>query len=224
MGKVRIVSTEARAFADRIEAGHALAEELSDLKGQDPVIIGVPRGAVPMAAIIADDLDGELNVVIVRKLRAPMNPEFAIGSITEDGEVMLHEDVVNRLGISNDYLEREKQEQLQRIEERKKRYRSVKPKVPLRDRIAVIVDDGFATGATMQAALHSARREKPRKLIAAAPVGAQETVREMAEYADEVVCLRAPAFFGAVGAFYREFGQVSDEEVIQILRDHMRED
>ncbi|MGD9494827.1 MAG: phosphoribosyltransferase [Armatimonadota bacterium] len=218
MGEIRIVSTEPRPFEDRAQAARALAEELSELRGQNPAILGIPRGAVPMAAIIADRLDGDVDVVIVRKLRAPMHPEFAIGSMAEDGHALVNEDVVRRLGISAGYLEREKREQLQQIEERKRRYRSVRSKLPLRDRVVVIVDDGFATGATMQAALWSARREEARKLIAAAPVGAQEAVRDLADHADEVVCLRAPAHFGAVGAFYLRFDQVSDEEVVEVLR------
>jgi len=218
MGEVRIVSTEPRAFEDRREAALALAEELSELRGQRPVILGIPRGAVPMAAVLADELGGELDVVIVRKLRAPHHPEFAIGAVTEGGRVMLHEDVVRQLRVPPSYLEQEQREQLEAIEERKRRYRSVREKVPLEGRVVVVVDDGFATGATMRAALWGARREHPKRLIAAAPVGAPETVREMADHADEVVCLRAPAVFGAVGAFYRRFDQVSDDEVVEVLR------
>lgn len=221
MGHVRIKTKQRHVFADRQEAGRALAGELSGLRGKSPVIVGVPRGAVPMAATIADELSGELDVVIVRKLRAPRHPEFAIGSMAEDGEVILHEDVVSRLGVSDSYLEQEKREQLQRIKERKEKYRSARPKVSLTDRVVVVVDDGFATGATMKAALHSARREDPERLIAAAPVGAQETVREMADHADEVVCLHAPTAFGAVGAFYRQFAQVSDEEVVRVLSERV---
>ncbi len=218
MGKVRIVSTDSQPFGNRREAGRALAEELSELKGDNPVILGVPRGAVPMAAVVADELDGELDVVIVRKLRAPSNPELAIGSMTEDGEAIIDESLARRTRASDEYLEREKQEQVERIEERRRVYRQVHDKVYLTDRIVVIVDDGFATGATMKAALQSAQSESPQRLIAAAPVGARSTVENLAEHADEVVCLRAPEFFGAVGAFYREFGQVSDEEVVGMLR------
>jgi predicted phosphoribosyltransferase len=221
MGEVNIVSTESRAFADRKEAGEALAEELSDLKGQNPVILGVPRGAVPMAAIIADELDGELDVVIVRKLGAPGNPELAIGSVTEEGEAIVNESFASRTGASEKYIEQETQRQMERIEERKRVYREVRPKVSLEGRVVVIVDDGFATGATMKAALESAQSENPERLIAAAPVGAQDSCREMGEYADEVICLRAPSFFGAVGAFYRDFGQVTDDEVLDVLRERM---
>ena len=221
MGEVNIVSTESRAFKNRREAGEALAEELSDLKGQDPLILGIPRGAVPMAAVVADELDGELDVVIVRKLGAPGNPELAIGSVTEEGKAIVNEDFARRTGASQEYIEREKQRQMERIEERKRVYREVRPKASMEGRIVVIVDDGFATGATMKAALESARSENPEKLIAAGPVGAQDTCRDMGDYADEVVCLRAPSFFGAVGAFYRDFGQVSDEEVLEVLRERM---
>ncbi|MGI5817182.1 MAG: phosphoribosyltransferase [Armatimonadota bacterium] len=222
MGEVTIVSTESRAFADRMEAGKALARQLSDLRGENPVILGIPRGAVPMAAVVADELGGELDVVIVRKLGAPGNPELAIGSVTEEGDAIVNMQFARRTGASDEYIKQEARRQLERIEERKRVYRDVRPKVALEDRVVVIVDDGFATGATMKAALESARSENPRRLIAAAPVGAQDTVRQMAEYADEVVCLRAPEFFGAVGAFYEDFGQVSDEEVLAVLRERMR--
>ncbi|MBD3291297.1 MAG: phosphoribosyltransferase [Armatimonadia bacterium] len=221
MGQVNIISTDSRAFADRIEAGQALAEQLSDLKGQNPLILGVPRGAVPMAAVIADELDGELDVVIVRKLGAPGNPELAIGSVTEEGEAIVNDEFARRTGASDDYIEQEAQRQMDRIEERKRVYREVRPKVSLEGRVVVIVDDGFATGATMKAALESAGSENPQRLIAAAPVGAQDSCRAMADYADEVICLRAPEFFGAVGAFYRDFGQVSDDEVLEVLRERM---
>ena len=182
MGTIRIVSTEPRAFEDRAEAGRALARELSDLKGQHPVVLGIPRGAVPMAAVIADELDGELDVVIVRKLGAPYNPELAIGSVTEEGEAIVDDRIAHAVGASGDYIEQEKRRQMERIEERKRVYREVRPKAALEGRIVVIVNDGLATGATMKAALTSARAEKHESLIAAEPVGAQSTVQEMARY------------------------------------------
>ena len=219
MGKVRIVSTEAEAFENREVAGIALARELSELKGSNPVILGIPRGAVPMAAVIADELDGELDVVIVRKLRAPQNPELAIGSMTETGEAIVDRNLMARTGASDDYIKREATEQREKIEERKRVYREIHEKVDLTGRIAVVVDDGFATGATMKAALQSARSEDPQRLIAAAPVGAPATIETLANYADEVVCLRAPEFFGAVGGFYRQFDQISDSEVVEVLRE-----
>ncbi|MFW5867618.1 MAG: phosphoribosyltransferase [Armatimonadota bacterium] len=222
MGEVTIVSTESRAFENRREAGEALAEHLSDLKGENPLVLGVPRGAVPMAAVVADELDGELDVVIVRKMGAPGNPELAIGSVTEEGEAIVNEEFARRTGASDEYIEQETRRQMERIEERKRVYREVRPKVSLEGRTVVIVDDGFATGSTMKAALESARSENPAKLIAAAPVGAQDTCRAMGDYADEVVCLRAPRFFGAVGAFYRDFGQVSDEKVLEVLKERMK--
>ena len=219
MGKVRIVSTEAEAFENREVAGIALARELSELKGSNPVILGIPRGAVPMAAVIADELDGELDVVIVRKLRAPQNPELAIGSMTETGEAIVDRNLMARTGASDDYIKREATEQREKIEERKRVYREIHEKVDLTGRIAVVVDDGFATGATMKAALQSARSEDPQRLIAAAPVGAPATIETLANYADEVVCLRGPEFFGAVGGFYRQFDQIGDSEVVEVLRE-----
>ncbi len=219
MGEVRIVSMDSRVFADRQEAGEALAAELADLKGQDPVILGIPRGAVPMAAAIADALEGELDVVIVRKLGAPGNPELAIGAVTEEGEAIVNRELAGHTHASEEYIAQETQRQAQRIDEARRVFRRARPKVPLGGRVVAIVDDGFATGATMKAALESTRSEGPKRLIAAAPVGARDTVRAMAEFADEVVCLRAPRIFGAVGAFYLDFGQVSDEEVLQVLRE-----
>ena len=219
MGQVRIVSTDSEAYLNRREAGEALAAELAQLRGQNPVILAIPRGAVPMGRVVADELGGELDVVIVRKLGAPGNPELAIGSVTEDGRAIVNRELAKLTHASEAYLEQEAQRQVQRIEEARRVFRGAHPKVPLEGRVVVIVDDGFATGATMKAALQSARSEKPERLIAAAPVGAPDTCRALADYADEVVCLRAPRFFGAVGAFYRDFGQVSDEEVLQVLRE-----
>ena len=221
MGSVTILSTQPRPFSDRTEGGIALAEQLRPLRGRHPVILGIPRGAVPMAAIVADGLGGDLDVVIVRKLGAPGNPELAIGSVTEAGEAIIDSELARRTGASEEYIEQETGRQLARVEERKRVYRKVRPKVPLEGRVVVIVDDGFATGATMKAALESARVERPGRLIAAAPVGAHDTVWQMADHADEVLCLRAPEVFGAVGAFYRDFGQVSDDEVLAVLRERM---
>ena len=220
MGEVRIVSMDSSPFADRLQASAALAAELTDLKGQEPVILGIPRGAVPMAAAIARALGGELDVVIVRKLGSPGNPELAIGAVTEEGEAIVNWELARHTRASEEYIAEETRRQVQRIDEARRVFRKARPKLPLGGLVVAIVDDGFATGATMKAALQSARSEGPKRLIAATPVGAQDAVQAMAEFADEVVCLRAPRLFGAVGAFYQDFGQVSDEEVVQVLRRH----
>lgn len=220
MGSVRIISRESTAFADRQEAGAAVAEALQDLKGENPAVLGIPRGGLPVAAEIAERLGGDLDVVIVRKLRAPQNPELAIGSISEDGETFLDERLINRMNVSDDYLEEEKKRQMARIKDRRQRYRDVHEKVSLEDRVVVVTDDGLATGATMRAAVWAARTYDPARLIAAVPVGAEDSVNDLAEHADEVVCVHVPPYFGAVGAFYQRFTQVSDEEVVQILKAH----
>jgi len=218
MSVIRVVSHDSTAFEDRIEAGRLLGRELHALRGQDTVVLGIPRGGMVVANEVARELGAELDVVLVRKLGAPMNPELAIGAIAEDGQVFLDDSLVSRLRVPGSYVQREKERELAQINRRRERYRPVRPKVPLTGRIVIITDDGLATGATMRAALRATRAERPSRLIAAVPVGAEQSIRAVALEADEVVCLRMPPFFGAVGEFYLQFGQTDDEEVLAILR------
>jgi len=204
-------------FADRHEAARMLARELKGYAGKNPLVLAIPRGAVPMARIIADALGGEADVVLVRKLRAPMQPELAIGSIDEHGHVFLTE-YARRLGVSDDYLKREKREQMETLQERRRLYTSVHPAVDPAARIVIVVDDGIATGSTMIAALKSVREKGPSRLVAAAAVAPAENVERIRPYADEVVCLTTPPEFYAVGQFFERFDQVSDEEVVELLR------
>lgn len=204
-------------FRDRAEAARRLAAALDAWRGKNPLVLAIPRGAVPMAKIIAGELGGEVDVVLVRKLRAPGNPEFALGSVDESGWAYLAEHA--RHYASEEYLEGEKQAQLETIRQRRAQYTPVHPPIDPGGRIVVVVDDGLATGSTMISALHALRARGAATLICAVPVSPPDTLEVVRRYADETVCLLAPLNFYAVGQFYGDFPQVDDEEVIAILRE-----
>lgn len=203
-------------FRDREDAARQLLEALAPYRGSRPVVLAIPRGAVPMARIIAEALEGELDVVLVRKLGAPFNPEYAIGAIDENGSVVLNEQA-GWLGGSDAYVRRETERQLALIRERRARYRPGQAPVPLEGRTVIVVDDGLATGSTMKAALIAARTQHPRRLVCAVPVAAQDSLADVARFADDVVCLATPRPFDAVGLYYRNFTGVSDEQVVAVL-------
>ncbi len=205
-------------FKDRIEAAQKLAEKLSPYKGQNPLVLAIPRGAVPMAKVIADALGGEVDVVLVHKIGAPGNPEFAIGAVDEHGHIQVS-DYARAMGIPEDYIQKEAKAQIEKLRERRKLYTPVRPPIDPQGRIVIVVDDGVATGSTMIAALNAIRAKKPKKLIAAAAVAPPDAVQRIAPYADEVVFLETPEYFFAVGQFFQHFPQVSDEEVIRILEE-----
>lgn len=204
-------------FRDRNEAARRLAEKLKDYQGKNPLILAIPRGAVPMAQIIATKLGGEFDVVLVRKLRAPDQPEFAIGSVDESGWTYIA-DYAASAGASKEYIESEKQEQLKTIRKRRTQYTPIRPPINPAGRIVIVIDDGLATGATMISALHGLRAKKPARLICAVPVSPPDTLAKVEDLADEVVCLETPEFFRAVGQFYSHFPQIEDDEVIEILK------
>ena len=204
-------------FVDRIDAAERLAKALQPYRGRHPLILAIPRGALPMGKLLAERLGGELDVVLVRKLRSPFSPEYAIGSIDETGWVYLAPHA-HATGATDRYIEDEKQCQLEVLRERRARYTPGRPAIDPAGRVAIVVDDGLATGATMIAALHAVRAKGPATLVCAVPVAAPDSLELVQSYADEVVCLQAPAGFYAVGQFYRTFGQVDDEQAIELLQ------
>lgn len=204
-------------FFDREDAANKLAEKLIAYRGKNPLVLAIPRGAVPMAKIISEKLGGSYDVVLVRKLRAPLYPEFAIGSVDESGWTYIS-DYAASAEADSAYIEYEKQVQMDTIKKRRAQYTPIRPPIDPKGRIVIVIDDGLATGATMISALHGLRNRKPAKLICAVPVSPPDTVTKIAELADEVVCLETPVNFQAVGQFYVNFPQVSDDEVIEILQ------
>lgn len=210
-----------KPYTDRKEAGEALASGLEKYAGERPVVVGLPRGGVVVAAEIARRLKTDLDVIIAGKLRAPANPELAIGAITEDGLVYLNEMAISWLRVKEDYLSLEKETRLGAIKERLRLYRKVKKKVPLSGRTVIVVDDGLATGSTMISAIQAAKASGAKKIIAAVPGGPGDTVdkiRAMKEV-DEVICPMIPSVFFAVSQIYMDFRQVEDDEVIEILKE-----
>lgn len=189
-------------FKNREEAAQLLAKALISYKGQNPLVLAIPRGAAPMARIIADTLDGEMDVVLVHKISAPFQEEFAIGSVDEQGKIYLNPYASD---IPKDYIEQERQRQLGIIHTRRAQYTKAHVSPSVKDRIVIVVDDGIATGATMIAALKSLRAQHPKQLIAATAVGPQDTVESIQTLADQVVCLLTPENFNAVGQFLWSF-------------------
>lgn len=205
-----------QGFENREQAAQQLADRLQEYRGKNPLILAIPRGAVPMGRIIAERLGGQLDVVLVRKVASPFNPEFALGAVDEDGNLFLNP-YSGISGAETAEIAREKERQMAVIKARRASYLPQQVPINPAGRIVIVLDDGIATGATMIAALKAVSTKKPKKLICATPVGAPDSIRSVAGYADQVVCLHAPENFMAVGQFYRYFPQVSDEEVTQEL-------
>lgn len=204
-------------FKNREHAARLLAQRLISYRGKNPLVLGIPRGAAPMAKLIADCLQGELDVVLVRKLGAPDQPELAIGAVDETGRVYLS-DYVSEMGVSEDYIKDETEKQLATLRRRRAMYTPLRPPLDPSGRIVIVVDNGIATGATMIAALRATRAKKPRKLIGAVAVAPPATVARLSKEADSIVCLKAPADFYAVGQFFEDFSQVTDDDVVRILQ------
>lgn len=209
-------------FQDREQAGWRLGERLKGLPMHSPVVLAIPRGGIDVALPIARTLAADLDVVLARKLRAPFQPELALGAISETGEIYLnhHADAFTEAGNSS--LERERQFQMIELERRRRLFRAVRPQASLSGRSVIITDDGIATGSTMIAALRFARSRQPAELIVAVPVAPEDRLETIRELSDRVVCLVVPEDFWAVGQFYRHFDQVSDEHVVAALLDAAR--
>lgn len=204
-------------FRDRSEAGQRLAAELARFTGRHPVVLALPRGGVAVAFEVALALQAPLDLVLVRKIGAPFQPELAVGAVADGGtpELVLNEDV-SRF-VSPDWIRDEMARQIQEMDRRRTVYLGNRPRAPVKGRTAIVVDDGIATGATMRAALHSVRRAQPDRLVLAVPVAPPDTLASLGADVDEVVCLATPEPFGAVGRFYDEFPQLDDAEVIRLM-------
>jgi putative phosphoribosyl transferase len=215
-----------RTFADRAEAGRALAEELASRPWPpQSVVLGLPRGGVPVANEIAQALGLPLDVLVVRKLGLPWQPELAMGAIASGGAVVVNEDVLRYLPASSDAFEAVRAQEQKELERRERDYRGDRPPLAVLGRTAIVVDDGLATGATMEAAVRSLRALGAERVVVAVPVASPEARDRVAALAHEVVCLEAPTYFSAVGQWYRDFGQTSDDEVRALLartRDTLR--
>lgn len=204
-------------FDDRRDAGRQLAERLSSLADEDPIVLGLPRGGIPVAYEVAKALDAPLDVLVVRKVGSPNNPEYGIGAVGEEDVVLMNDEAVRALRISQDELDEAVAREREELERRLERYRSGRPAVPIRDRTVIVVDDGLATGVSSTAAAHVVRERGVGRTILAVPVGAPDSVKQVSEHYDEVVCLHAPSSFMAVGSWYRDFGQTRDETVVELL-------
>jgi len=211
-----------RIFADRAEAGLLLAERLAQMQLARPLVLALPRGGVPVGAVIATRLHAPLDIVFVRKLGAPDQPELAIGAVADgsEPEIVLNTELVALLNLDEDYVATAAKRELAIIEWRRREWAPLRPAVDAAGHTVIVVDDGVATGMTMQAALRQQMRRQPARLIAAAPVAAREAAAMLKREANDVVCLLRPRNFGSVGSFYRSFVQVTDEEVAAQLQRH----
>lgn len=208
---------EGRTFADRTEAGRRLADVLVERGVEADVVLGIPRGALPVARAVADALDADLDVVVAQKMGAPGNPELAVGAAASDGSLWLNDDLVARLGVSEEYVEREREREADSAREKLEWYRGERAPPDLQGKRVVVVDDGVATGATAMAVLRQVRDAGAERVVLAVPVASPSSVEQLRDAADDVVAVLEPENFRAVGQFYRDFGQVSDEEAIAYL-------
>lgn len=206
-------------FRDRIDAGRQLADALAEYKGSDAVVIAIPRGGVVVANEVAKALNLDLEIIIPRKIGAPGNPELAIGAVAQD-HVMLNKAIVEELGVPASYIEQEVAHQRGEIDRRRKLYLGDREPLSLKDKIAIIVDDGLATGYTALAAISAVKDQAPKKTVLAIPVAPTDTYERLKREVDEIVCLEVHDLFFAVGQFYEVFEQTTDSEVVEILSGH----
>jgi len=216
---IRILTRSSLPFADREEAGRLLAGEFDDYRKKNVVVVGIPRGGMVVANELARGLGVDFDIVLSHKLGSPGNEELALGAVTEDGRIVLNKQLVKDLEVVDSFIQKETDRQIAEIKRRSQLFRRIQPKIPLAGKIVIVADDGVATGATIQAALLAVQAEKPEKIIVALPVGPEDTIRRLAEDADEIVCLKTPPLFTAVGQFYENFLPVEDNEVLNILKE-----
>jgi len=208
------------SFKDRTEAGRKLAKALAAYKDQHPVILALPRGGVPVAAEVAATLHAPLDLILVRKIGVPIQPELAMGAVVDGGApiIVRNEDVIRLAGIDETEFKAICDSELAEIERRRQRYLGSRERSDVAGRIAIVIDDGIATGATIRAALRATRMRNPKKLVLAVPVAPTDNLAALHSDADEVVCLEDYEFFEAIGLYYANFNQVTDEEVIEMLK------
>jgi putative phosphoribosyl transferase len=213
-----------RPFADRRAAGRALARVLASRNLAAPVVLALPRGGVPVAAEIADALEAPLDIVLVRKIGVPFQRELAVAAVVDGDapEVVTNEDVAESAGITADYINAQVKQELEEIARRRKAYLQGRARAPIEGRTVILVDDGIATGASIRAAVKALRRKAPKALILAVPVAPLDTVEALKNEVDEVVCLRTPEPFFAIGVHYSDFRQIDDTEVIGLLAERKR--
>jgi putative phosphoribosyl transferase len=204
-------------FSDRAQAGRALAAELRPLAEERPVVLAIPRGGVPVAAEVARELRAPMDVITVRKLGAPHNPEFAVGAVAEDGSAVLDTDTVRYLGITQAQIDAVVAHEVRELDRRVERYRDGWEPIDVRDRTVIVVDDGLATGLSDLAAVRALRKRGAARVIVAAPVASRHAMALLGEEADEVICASVPDDFGGVGSWYGDFSPVSDEEVLRLM-------
>jgi predicted phosphoribosyltransferase len=212
-----------RAFADRHEAGRALATALRTYAGRaDVIVLALPRGGVPVAFEVAEALGVPLDLFMVRKLGAPQHPELAMGAIASGGVRVLNDDVVRWYGITPEQIDAVARDEQRELERREDAYREGRQALAIGGKAVILIDDGLATGSSMRASVQAVRRHNPSRVVVAVPVGAPDTCDELGAHADEVVCVRTPEPFIAVGQWYGNFNQTTDQEVRDLLRDHAR--
>jgi len=218
--QVSASSSSVSRFANRREAGRELASKLPQYAGRDDVVVlALPRGGVPVAYELAEVLDAPLDIFVVRKLGMPGHPEYAMGAIASGGVRVISDDVIRWYGISPAAIEAVAREELAELERREREYRRDRPMTNLHGRTVILVDDGLATGSTMRAAVQAVRTHKPARVVVAVPVGAPSTCEEFNDITDETVCARTPEPFSAVGLWYHDFSQTTDDEVRALLEE-----
>ena len=205
-------------FRDRDDAALQLAERLKGREFRDPLVLAIPRGGVAVGAGLARELGADLDVVLAHKLRAPGQPELAVGAISEDGELCLNHHAEEVPGLTEEYLARERRYQLGKLQARSKLLRRARPVAPIANRSVIVTDDGIATGSTMIAALRVIGGKNPHDVVVAVPVASPDRLAEIRRHGDEVICVLKPRSFWAIGQFYEDFAQLDDDEVLDLLR------